>query len=533
MLYGSGAPSVWTPDGRVQIEPVSGEGRYASAYLADLAVSGEAAVRPACGVAPTPEEVAEGEELIRRAQQSGAITASGDQLFTYRLAVAATGEYTLQHGGTVAGGLAGVVETINRVTEIMTQEWSVALELVPDNDLIIFTDGATDPYSNGNTGAMLGQNQTTCTSIIGSANYDQGHVFGTGPGGVAQLRSVCSTTSKARGVSTGFSTSGEGFALLVAHEMGHQYGANHSFNGDAGNCGPNRSSSAAYEPGSGSTIMSYAGTCGDQDLQFTSHDYYQSHSYVEVNSNVTTGTASTCPTITATGNAPPVATVDPTEYNLPLDTPWRMDGVGTDADGDSLTYCWEEHDLGPAGHPDLPVDNAPIFRSRYPKTVAHRFFPKFGNILNGNQSFGELLPTYQRRVRLRLTVRDGLGGVAWDQVRVWPDSSAGPFDVTSQATNESWEAGTQQLVTWDVAGTDNGIINCQTVNILLSEGGGEDFPHVLAAGTPNDGSELVTVPFVELSGERVMVQAADNIFYQLSEGDVAVTLPTTGVVATL
>ena len=202
-----------------------------------------------------------------------------------------------------------------------------------------------------------------------------------------------------------------------------------------------------------------------------------------------------------------------------------MDGSGTDVDGDSLTYCWEEYDLGPAGHPDSPVDNAPIFRSRKPKTEDYRYFPKLNRVLNNTHGIGELLPTYQRRVRLRLTVRDGLGGVHWDQGRVWPDSSAGPFRVTSQPTAVTWGGGTQQTITWDVANTDNAIINCQTVNILLSEGSTE-FPHVLATGTPNDGSEMITVPFVALVDEHVMVQAADNIFFDTNDGDITVTFTT-------
>jgi hypothetical protein len=369
---------------------------------------------------------------------------------------------------------------------------------------------------------MIDENHLNLNTVLGNPNYDFGHVFGVGGGGLASLNAVCVTNNKGRGVSTLFNTGGEGFALLVAHEMGHQFGCHHSFNGDAGNCGPNRTASAAYEPGSGSTIMSYAGTCGNQNLQGEKDDYYHTHSYGQAVSRITGGSALPCAVVTATGNTPPSVSNLTVGHWVPLDTPWLMDGTGSDADGDDVTYCWEQYDLGPAGHPNSPSDNAPIFRTFLPKTTSERFFPRLSRTLNGNQTIGEILPTYGRTLRLRLTVRDGRGGVNWDQGFIGVDDTAGPFRVTSQAGATNWTIGANETITWNVANTTNAIVDCQTVNILMSEGG-FTFPHVLALGTPNDGSEQITVPAVLATGARVMVQAADNVFFEVNEGSIDIS----------
>ena len=511
--------AVWTPAGRVLIEPTGEANRYASVYAADLPAVVRAP-RPSCDVESDPAVELELAELVSSMERGGGVS-NGEDLRTYRCAIAATGEYTSQHGGTVLGGMAGIASTLNRLNEIMGREWAVALELVPNNDLVVYTDPNTDPYSNGDLFTMLGQNQANLNSVIGNANYDIGHVFGTGGGGVASLASVCNNNSKGRGVSTSFNTNLDGFNLLVAHEMGHQFGGSHTFNGTEGNCGPNRSASSAYEPGSGSTIMSYAGNCGSQSIQWESDDYYHTRTYEQVVANITGGTASGCPVVTPTGNSPPVALIETGGFTIPLDTAFKMEGSGTDADGDSLTYCWEQYNRGPAGHPDEPEGDAPIFRSFNPRMKTFRDFPKIGRTVNNDHRIGEIRPTYARTLTFRLTVRDNLGGVDYDSDDVIVVDTAGPFRVTSQSTTELWAPGSQQTVTWDVANTDNIDVNCQTVDILLAENQ-TSYDIIVLAGTPNDGSAQITVPAVETSEARIMVKAADNIFYDVNDADILI-----------
>ncbi|MDX1546196.1 MAG: M12 family metallo-peptidase, partial [Rhodothermales bacterium] len=453
---------------------------------------------------------------------------TGEQLRTYRVAIAATGEYTQFHGGTVADGLAAIVVALDRVNGLYERDVAVFMELVANNDLVVFTDPATDPYTNSSGGTMLGQNQATLDAIIGSANYDVGHVFSTGGGGVAFLGVVCTAGLKARGV-TGLSNPiGDPFYVdYVAHELGHQYGANHTFNGNAGSCGSNRNASTAYEPGSGTTIMAYAGICGNQNIQPNSDDHFHHASFAEIVAYTTSGGGNACPSITNTGNTPPAVSVPPGGFTIPIETPFSLLGSATDPDGDALTYNWEQYDLGPAGAPNNPVGNAPLFRSFPSMDVPERLFPQVSDLLGNTQTLGEILPTYTRGLTFRLTVRDnqiGAGGVGFAEMSFGVTDAAGPFLVTGPNTLVTWTVGAQETVTWDVAGTSAAPVGAQTVNLRLSTDGGLSFPIALATGVPNDGSETITVPDVpETTTARVKVEAADHVFFDLSDADFTIT----------
>jgi hypothetical protein len=460
--------------------------------------------------------------------------ASGPTLRTYRMAVAATREFTefwSQPGApNVAAGLSGVVQAVNRVDEVYQSELAIHLELVANNDLIIYI-AEPDPYTNGSGSTMLGQNQANLDSVIGAANYDFGHVVSTGGGGVASLNSVCNAASKARGVTGSSSPTGDPFWIdYVAHEMGHQLNANHTFNGTTGSCGGgNRSGSNAYEPGSGSTIMAYAGICGAENLQPNSDPYFHARSLEVIHNYTQTGTGSTCGTAAATGNLAPVVDAGAT-FTIPARTPFALTGSASDTAGDVLSYSWEQYNLGAAtnsGTFGQDDGTRPLFRVFNPSAAPSRVFPRLVNLLSGTPSFGETLPTTNRSLAFRLVARDdraGGGGVAWDATTLTVVDTGAPFRVTAPNTATTWIADTAVDVTWDVSGTSAGPIACANVTIALSTDGGNTFPELLAASTANDGSAGVTVPALDSADARVRVACADNVFFDVSDVDFSIVI---------
>ncbi len=456
-------------------------------------------------------------------QAAALYTPSGTELRTYRLALAATGEYTAYHGGTVVDAMSAMTTTMNRVNGIYRREVAIRMVFIANNDDIIYTS-TTDPYTNGDAGAMINENQSNITTEIGSANFDIGHVFGTNSGGLAGP-GPCNNGTKARGITGSGNPIGDPFDVdYVAHEMGHQFGASHTFNGDTDECLANRDAGSAYEPGSGSTIMAYAGICGSNDLQPNSDDYFHSRSFDEIVSYSTVGTGNNCPVVTATSNNPPTVNAGTGGFTIPYGTPFTLTGSAADPDGDPLTYCWEQYDLGPQGSPNSPAGDAPIFRSFDPISSPSRTFPRLSDILNNTQTLGEILPSYGRNLNFRLTARDNLfggGGVDYDDIGFVVSGLAGPFVVTSQSTSTIWNPSMSNMatITWDVAGSTDPPVNCADVNILLSLDGGQTFPIVLQNNTPNDGSQQVVIPAVVSCTARIKVECSDNIFFNINNGD--------------
>ncbi len=473
------------------------------------------------------EEV--GPKNINEGIENANINADDGMLRTFRLALASNAEYSFFHwnragvdpGAPDAEKKAAVLIAMNvamtRINGIFERDVALTMEIIPNNEDIIFLDTATDGLSND--ASMINQIQNVIDNAIGFANYDIGHVFSTGGGGVAQLRSPCSS-GKARGVTGSFQPINDPFYIdYVAHEMGHQYGGSHTQNN---NC---QRSSASYEPGSASTIMGYAGICAP-NVQNNSDDYFHGFNIQEMWNFISIGSGQ-CAVQTPTNNLPPTADAGP-DVTIPKSTPFILKGVASDPDaGDILSHCWEQLNAQPAPMPPLNTSVVgPAFRSIDPLPTPERYMPAIATVLAGNtQSTWEVVPTVARIMNFRYTVRDNVAGgaaTASDNMVITFDAVSGPFVVTSQAVPTTWNIGSTETVTWDVAGTDIAPVNSPNVDIWLSTDGGQTYPVAVALGVPNNGSALVNVPNINTTTGRLMVKSSNNIFYDINDAVITV-----------
>lgn len=543
---------ILSPNGDVYIDPYQ-RGRvdvYQSYFQRDFKSNKQ--------FSELPLRFVPGRQAVSNNRTATSAPCRGTQLYTYRAAVSCTGEYAQAVTGsmtpTVAATLAAIVTSVNRVTQVYERDLAIRLILIANNNIIVYTNPATDPYDGNDDGSvLLEESKDTIPVKIGNANFDIGHTFSTGGGGVAYLGVVCFNGYKAGGVTGSSNPTGDPFDIdYVAHEMGHQFGGNHTFRGEVGSCSGNGEPTTAYEPGSGTTIQAYAGICATDDMQPNSDPFFHVASYNEMVNYATAGDGNLCKGIIVTGNAIPVITaMNNNGVSIPVNTPFTLSANATDANGDALTYNWEQWDVGLvplAWNNAVAAPDGPIFRSRVPKTTGSRTFPDIRVIVRNypqtppaemNGLKGEVLPNSPRALSFKLSVRDnrtGGGGVATgggkpaDQVTgiggvgcsfTTPfsiNAVAGTFLVSFPNGGETVQGGSSQTITWANAGTNTAPINCMNVRIMLSIDSGYTYPYTLAASTPNDGSHDVMMPNINptTNRARIKVEAADNIFFDIS-----------------
>ncbi len=547
----------WTPQGlhalvlsslkSVYVEPASKGGT--ASYVSHFGQPTPGAVVN-CGVSESDVAEAIARGVYAKPNGPSPEVANGATLRTYRLAVAATGEWTTQYGGgTVGGAQTAITTMVNLIDAIYEKEVAIRLTLVNSTN-IIFTNSATDPYASPNAAdsAALNANQATLDNVafLGSANYDIGHLFGSGAGffsGLAQLGVTCGAGSKARGVSTmsGGSITTSVFIGGIAHEIGHQFSATHSFNATTGAfCGAARDGTSAYEVGGGSTIMAYT-VCEGENLQPESDNYFHVRSLEQIVNYATNNAL--CAATVATGNAVPTV-AGPGNFTIPMNTPFQLTATATDTNG-PLTYSWEQYDLGTAGPPNTDNGSRPIFRGYRPVTTATRNFPSLQYILNnanvpptsynggcfdnsGNPIqclTGESLPTTNRTLHFQVVVRDNQasgGAINTATSALTVVTTAGPFSVTAPNGGETWSG--PRTVTWNVANTNSAPVSTADVKISLSTNGGLSFPTILAASVPNTGTASVTLPNgIISSSARIKVEALGNVFFDISNANFTLT----------
>lgn len=485
-------------------------------------------------------------------QVNGRVARSTGDLKILRLAQSVTAEYSNYFGATSASQVALVMAAVNatltRCNGVYEKDLAIHLNLISATTNVFYYNPSTDPYSpasSGAGGAWNSQLQNTLTSVIGAANYDIGHLFGASGGGgnAGCIGCICVDNSKGSGFTSPADAipQGDNFDIdYVAHEVGHQLGANHTFSMSNEGTGVN------VEPGSGITIMGYAGITS-QDLAPHSIDIFHAASIAQIQSNLT---GKTCPvTSSLTGNATPVVNAG-SNYTIPISTPFALTGSATDANaGDVLTYCWEQNNnassgqTGSASVASPTKASGPNWITFPPSTSPTRYFPKMSTILAGGLVSGpltggdagantEALSSVSRTLNFRLTVRDNapysstapvsVGQTNFANMTVTVTNSSGPFSVTAPNTAVSWAGNSSQTITWNVANTTAAPVSCANVKISISTDGGSTFS-TLAASTPNDGSEAVTIPNTPTTTARIKIEAVGNIFFDISNTNFTIT----------
>ncbi|WPR72104.1 zinc-dependent metalloprotease family protein [Flavobacterium sp. NG2] len=480
------------------------------------------------------EDVALNKDLLSKTAK---ISSNNKVFKTLRLALSCTGEYARYFGGptaTTADALAGMNATMTRVNAIFNRDLAVKLNIIANNNLIIYTNPATDPYSNASSlDNWALELQNTLTTVITNSGYDIGHLFGASGGGgnAGCIGCVCinPSVSDPYGKGSAYTSpsngkpEGEAFDIdFVAHEMGHQLGANHSFSYEIEGTG------VSVEPGSGSTIMGYAGVTEQYDIQAYSDSYFAYANILQIQNNLAT---KSCPTSTTITNNPPQINAG-ADYTIPKGTAFILKGTGSDSDGDTITYCWEQNDSATSANKDNSYavstkTNGPLFRSIAPANSPTRYMPPYSNVLaNKLTSSWESVSNVARTLHFVLTGRDnaamGTAQTNSDEMIVTVSGNIGPFAITSQNSEDiEWPQGSNQTITWSV-NNSNTLAGAANINIKLSYDGGLTFPTILASNTPNDGSEIVTVPNVTEKNCRILIEPVNNIFYAVNSKSFAI-----------
>lgn len=522
---------ILSPDGSIEtIRPYAGG--LTEAYMVydakDLVLTGPNVQTPfVCGA---DDHAAA--ELLPEARLSPGVTDRGNspvKLKIYRIAIAAMGEYSTFHGGTKPLVDNAIKEALNYINLILERDFAVRLLLIANNNDIIFLDAATDPFTGNQTSGFMNQNPAAINPIIGSDNYDIGHVFGVYvPGNTATgvaIRSSTCTMNKARGCSTAPQPNNEYFYKVAAHEICHQLSGTHTWNNCTVDVVDQRSLETVFEPGSGSSLMGYAGACGSNNVLADNEPYFHLANIIQVQEFIAAGNGSTCGTQEDTDNNTPSANIPLSDdLFIPISTPFQLTGEGSDPDGDQVRYCWEQWDRDTIGIPVILGVAAPdgaLFRSFLPTQNPKRIFPRLSLLVANQTDKAEVLPNVNRWLSFRLSVRDyhpGGGGIAWDEVKFRSTSLAGPFTVTTpNSLADIWTSGAYETVVWDVANTNQAPVNCKIVNIRLSLDGGQTYPILLAEGVPNNGKACVRMPDnLNTNLARMWIEAADNIFFDIS-----------------
>lgn len=436
---------------------------------------------------------------------------------TFDLHLACTGEWGKYYNNNKSSAIIALLDHGMMLNAFYGGEMGIQFNLITD-DNTTYTDPDTDPFDPDNTRiSRADQARFFFNENVPDDTYDIGHVMhrraGTGlsASGVAYLHAVCNGEYRGGGWTGTTVPDNESFTFLVfGHEIGHQLGANHSFYGNAGNCSePNRSAKNGFEPGSGSSFMSYAGQCGGHNLDGPPSQtfYFNTHSINEILNYLNT---SGCGTKSGSGSR--LSVQMPSDFSVPLHTAFDLTATGEGA----FNYNWEQYDTdGKSNHSD-PMEagmytGTPMYRSYDPSSTGyHRSFPS-KNAQHKGVSRGEVYADVPRDITLRLTTRAG-GAVQCDEMTVTV-RDAPPLQILEplggdliELSRPSVRSSHLMTVRWETGDTENH--GFPTVDILFSTDGGATFS-LVAEGVTNDGEHEVQPP-AETNQARLKIVLSDG-----------------------
>ena len=436
-----------------------------------------------------------------------------NEKLTFRLALVASGEYAQAFGGTpydVTNVLNSLAAGANILNAIYLRDIGIEFILASDPDLV-FPDPNTDPFDLTNQNQLLDDCQEVCATTLGVNTYDLGHlVIWDIVGGLAAFGVVCDDNRKGFGFSGFSSTFTTLWVDYVSHEIGHQFDARHNFAADE--C-QQSVRNFRYEPGEGSSIMSYANVCGPPVQYATGSDpFFHYASIARIREFISADTD--CGQVAPGANpSSPVANAN-SSIIIPRQTPFVLVGQGTD-DNDTLglSFSWDQFDpggLATTGLPDCTSTVDPLFRFRPPTAAPFRSFPEYAEVLNGNNNNVdfEKLPCINRDMVFSFTVRDNnvdFGRVEHDTMVV-SVVNTGPFQISSPNGGETYDGSTPVDIMWDENRTSS---HCPAIDVLVSTDAGLTY-EIVASNIPNTGAATIIMPNVGTSAARMLIRCTGS-----------------------